>query len=68
MADDPRTGPCPLCGKERGYTMSARDDLPGLMGILRGESGEAWRLGVTIVVCLFVVLILRGLELIVTHH
>lgn len=48
--------------------MEARADQPGLTGILRGEAGEFWRIGTTLAVCLLVVLILRGLELIVTHH
>lgn len=67
-SDHNRRGPCPHCGKEQGYLMEARADQPGLTGILRGEAGEFWRIGTTLAVCLLVVLILRGLELIVTHH
>ena len=55
----PDRDPCPVCGKPRGMLMESHGDkLPGLMALLRGEAGEFMRLGVTIAVCLLVVLLL----------
>ena len=44
------------------------EKLPGLMAILRGDAGEFMRLAVTVAVCLLVVLILTGLQVILQHH
>ena len=45
---------CPTCGKTTGTLMESRADQPGLMEILRGESGEAHRIVVTIALCVIV--------------
>jgi hypothetical protein len=45
---------CPTCGKTTGTLMETRADQPGLLEILRGESGEARRIIVTIALCVLV--------------
>jgi hypothetical protein len=45
---------CPTCGKTTGTLMESRADQPGLLEILRGESGEAHRIVVTIALCVIV--------------
>lgn len=47
---------CPTCGKPTGYLMEMKADAPGLLGILRGESGEAQRVIITIALCVLVAL------------
>lgn len=60
---------CPHCHKtireERRYLMSVDPDRPGLIESLRGEGGEAWRIFVTVAVCLLVVLLITGLSAVV---
>jgi hypothetical protein len=41
--------------------MSEHHDQPGLIGSLRGERGEGWRLFVTVAVCVLAVLVLTGI-------
>jgi len=40
--------------------MQEHHDKPGLIDSLRGEGGEAWRVFVTIAVCVLVVLAITG--------
>ncbi len=47
--------------------MSADPEKPGLIGSLRGDGGEAWRLSVTIAVCVLSVLLITGLSVAVRH-
>ncbi len=47
--------------------MSRDSERPGLLGCLRGEAGEAWRVFVTVAVCILVVLLVTGLSLAVRH-
>ncbi len=58
---------CPHCKRtireEQRYLMSADPERPGLLGCLRGEAGEAWRVFVTVAVCMLVVLLITGLSL-----
>ncbi len=58
---------CPHCQKtireERRYLMSVDPERPGLFECLRGEAGAAWRVFVTIAICVLAVLFLSGLEL-----
>ena len=62
---------CPYCQRtiheERRYLMSIDPTKPGLLGSLRGEGGEAWRMFVTIAVCVLVVLLITGFAAMVTH-
>jgi hypothetical protein len=57
---------CPHCRQtireEQRYLMSVDSDKPGLLDSLRGEGGEAWRLFVTIAVCVLGVLLITGLS------
>jgi hypothetical protein len=60
---------CPHCHRtiheQRRYLMSVDPDKPGLPGCLRGDAGEAWRVFVTIAVCVLAVLVITALSLIV---
>jgi hypothetical protein len=57
---------CPHCNRtireEQHYLMSSDPDKPGLVGSLRGEGGEAWRLFVTVAVCVLGVLLITGVS------
>jgi hypothetical protein len=53
---------CSECGRPLGYLMSEHHDQPGLIGSLKGERGEGWRLFVTVAVCVLVVLALTGIS------
>ena len=53
---------CPTCGKTIGTLMESRPDQPGLLEILRGESGEAHRIIVTIALCVIVSLAIVATE------
>ncbi len=62
---------CPHCHQtireEQRYLMSSDPDKPGLLGSLRGEGGEGWRLFVTIAVCLLAVLLITGVSVALRH-
>ena len=62
---------CPHCNhtirEEERYLMSVDADRPGLIGSLRGEGGESWRIFVTVAVCVLVVLIITGLTAAAQH-
>lgn len=62
---------CPHCQRtiqeQQRYLMSADPDKPGLLGSLRGERGEAWRMFVMIAVCVLVVLLITGLSAAAGH-
>lgn len=62
---------CPHCHRsipeERRYLMSTDPEKPGLFGSLRGEAGEAWRVFVTVAVCVLAILLITGLSLAVRH-
>ncbi len=58
---------CPTCGKTTGTLMETRDDQPGLMQILRGESGEAQRIIVTVALCVLVALAIVATEALFFH-
>jgi hypothetical protein len=60
------TDRCRECGRPLGYLMQAHHDQPGLIGSLKGERGEVWRVFVTVAVCLLVVLAITGLSQLVT--
>lgn len=45
--------------------MAIDPDKPGLIGSLRGDGGEAWRLFVTVSLCILMVLLITGLTSIV---
>lgn len=47
--------------------MSVDPDKPGLLGCLRGDRGEAWRIFVTIAVCVLAVLLITGFSAAVGH-
>jgi hypothetical protein len=57
---------CPHCQKtireEQRYLMSSNPDKPGLLGSLRGEGGEPWRVFITVAVCIVGVLLITGLS------
>jgi hypothetical protein len=53
---------CRECGRPLGYLMQENHDKPGLMGSLKGEGGETWRVFVTVALCLLVVLAVTGLS------
>jgi len=53
---------CPTCGKTTGTLMEARPDQPGLLDILRGASGEAHRIFVTVALCVIVTLAIVATE------
>jgi hypothetical protein len=57
---------CPHCHRtireERRYLMSVDPEKPGLLGCLRGERDEAWRMFVTIALCVLTVLVITGLS------
>jgi hypothetical protein len=59
---------CPTCGKPTGYLMEVKVDAPGVLEILRGEAGEAWRVLVTIALCVLVVLVITGAHAMFTHR
>lgn len=62
---------CPHCQntirEEKKYLMSADPDKPGLLDSLRGEGGEAWRIFVTVALCIVAVLIITGATAAVKH-
>jgi hypothetical protein len=62
---------CPHCHRtireERRYLMSVDPEKPGLLGCLRGDGGEGWRLFVTVAVCILAVLLITGLSLLARH-
>jgi hypothetical protein len=62
---------CPHCQntirEEKKYLMSADPDKPGLMDSLRGEGGEAWRIFVTVALCIVAVLVITGATAAVKH-
>lgn len=54
---------CPECGAQlhrRAYLMALDPDAPDARAILRGESGDAARLALTLVLCVLAALILTG--------
>ena len=53
---------CPTCGKTTGTLMESHPDRPGLLQILRGESTEAYRIMVTIALCVIVSLAIVATE------
>lgn len=57
---------CPHCQRtireEERNLMSVDPERPDLIGSLRGEGGEAWRIFVTAAVCLLAVLLITGLS------
>jgi hypothetical protein len=53
---------CPTCGKTTGTLMELHPDRPGLLEILRGESTEAYRIMVTIALCVIVSLAIVATE------
>jgi hypothetical protein len=53
---------CPTCGKTTGTLMETHADRPGLIEILSGESTEAYRIFVTIALCVLVSLLIVGGE------
>jgi hypothetical protein len=53
---------CPTCGKTTGTLMESHPDRPGLLEILRGESTEAYRIMVTIALCVIVSLAIVATE------
>jgi hypothetical protein len=62
---------CPHCQQtireQQRYLMSVDPDKPGLLDSLRGEGGEAWRLFVTIALCVLAVLLITGLSIALKH-
>jgi hypothetical protein len=52
---------CRECGRPLGYLMQEDHSKPGLIDSLQGAGGEAWRLFVTIGVCVIVALMMVGL-------
>jgi hypothetical protein len=71
-ADGNRTMICPHCQcrireEKRSYLMSIDPEKPGLIESLRGEGGEAWRIFVTVAVCVLAVLLITGLTAVVKH-
>jgi hypothetical protein len=47
---------CPTCGKTIGTLMESHPDKPGLIELLSGETNEAQRIVITIVLCVLVTL------------
>lgn len=62
---------CPHCQRtireEKRNLMSVDPERPGLIESLRGEGGEAWRIFVTVAVCVLAVLLITGLTAVVKH-
>jgi hypothetical protein len=62
---------CPHCQatirEEKRNLMSVDPDQPGLLESLRGEGGEAWRIFVTVAVCVLAVLLVTGLTAVIKH-
>jgi hypothetical protein len=62
---------CPHCQRaireERRNLMSVDPDRPGLIESLRGDGGEAWRIFVTVAVCVLAVLLITGLTVVIKH-
>jgi hypothetical protein len=60
---------CPHCHQtireEQRHLMAVDPDKPGLIGSLRGDGGEAWRLFVTVALCVLAVLLITGLMAII---
>jgi hypothetical protein len=52
---------CRECGRPLGYLMQEDHSKPGLIDSLQGEGGEAWRLFVTIGLCVIAALMIVGL-------
>jgi hypothetical protein len=53
---------CPTCGKTTGTLMESHPERPGLLQILSGESTEAYRIMVTIALCVIVTLAIIATE------
>lgn len=53
---------CPTCGKTTGTLMESHPERPGLLQILSGESTEAYRIMVTIALCVIVTLAIVATE------
>jgi hypothetical protein len=53
---------CRECGRPLGYLMQEDHRRPGLAKSLRGEGGEAWRIYVTVAVCVLAVLLITGVS------
>ena len=55
---------CPHCHRtireEKRYLMSVDPEKPGVVESLQGQAGEAWRIFVTVGVCLLFVLMVTG--------
>ena len=62
---------CPHCQntirEEKRNLISIDPDRPGLIESLRGEGGEAWRIFVTVAVCVLAVLLITGLTAVIKH-
>ena len=58
---------CPTCGKTTGTLMETHPDRPGLMQILHGESGEAYRIIATVALCIVVALAIVATEAVFLH-
>jgi len=58
---------CPTCGKTTGTLMESHPDRPGLLQILQGESGEAYRVVVTVALCIVVALAIVATEALFLH-
>ncbi|MBV8955783.1 MAG: hypothetical protein JO153_09010 [Solirubrobacterales bacterium] len=53
---------CPTCGKTIGTLMESHPDKPGVIEILSGETGDAYRIAVTIALCVIVALAIVATE------
>jgi hypothetical protein len=62
MISDEQETHCRECGRPLGYLMQEDHRKPGLANSLRGDGGEAWRIYVTVAVCLLAVLVITGIS------
>ncbi len=53
---------CPTCGKTTGTLMESHPDKPGVIEILSGESTEAYRILLTVALCVLVTLAVVATE------
>ncbi len=53
---------CPTCGKTTGTLMESHPDKPGVIEILSGESTEAYRILLTLALCVLVTLAVVATE------
>lgn len=53
---------CPTCGKTIGTLMETHPDKPGLLEILSGRSTEAYRILLTLAVCVLAALAIVATE------